>query len=90
MADEYDVNVEIPIDVLVGKLLNNRRFIDGLSNALRSAMLDAARASGDVFGGYAGNNAPEFRWVRANEGALNQAANGHWVNVGGRQTWVRY
>jgi hypothetical protein len=83
MADEYDVNVEIPIDVLVGKLLSNRAFVNGVAEAVRNSMLNNSRAWGDVLGGYAGTKSPAF------QNLVSQAAQGRWQNVGGKQTWVK-
>ena len=88
MADEYNVNVEIPIDVLVQKLLNNDEFTTALAEVIRSNILKNARAYGTVLGGYAGTNSPAFQNLTSNAGALNQAAQGSWQTVSGKQVWV--
>ena len=88
MADEYNVNVEIPIDVLVQKLLNNDEFTTALAEIIRSNILKNARAYGTVLGGYAGTNSPAFQNLTSNAGALNQAAQGSWQTVSGKQVWV--
>ena len=88
MADEYNVNVEIPIDVLVQKLLNNDEFTTALAEVIRSNILKNARAYGTVLGGYAGTNSPAFQNLTSNAGALNQAAQGSWQTVSGKRVWV--
>jgi hypothetical protein len=84
MANEqYDINVELPIDVLVSKLLGNARFMNALADTIRSNILQNARAYGTALGGYAGQASPQLQNI-----AASPVYTGHWQVVNGKNIWV--
>lgn len=83
MADEYDINVEIPIDVLISKLLGDARFTGALAEIIRTNILQNARAYGTALGGYAGQASPQLQTI-----AASPVYTGHWQVVNGKNIWV--
>ena len=88
MAKEYNIDVQFDMNSLVHKLLSNDEFTTALAEVIRTNILKNARAYGTVLGGYAGTNTPAFQNLTSNAGALNQAAQGSWKTVSGKQVWV--
>ena len=80
MSQEINVHAEIPTHALAQRLLNDKVFMDALVQALRQAMLNYARSTGDVFGGYAGINSRDVQNLRS------PVFQGHWNTQG---QWVK-
>jgi hypothetical protein len=80
---EYDINVELPIDVLVIKLLNHPQFTGALAEIIRTNILQNARAYGTALGGYAGQASPQLQNI-----AASPVYTGHWQTINGKQYWI--
>jgi hypothetical protein len=78
MAQEIHVHAEIPMDQLIARIVSNPAAMKKLIEAVRTALLQQARNSGDALGGYAGTKGRDLQ--------TSPVFQGHWDEFG---VWVK-
>ena len=78
MSQEINVHAEIPLDQLIARIISNPKAMDKLIVAVRTALLQQARNSGDALGGYAGTKGRDLQ--------TSPVFQGHWDEFG---VWVK-